>query len=216
VLGYVVDVPVIDDPADVLDLLDWKREVFAVYERIRATEDSQEAWNTWRSDRDALFRSHPQSPLADDARERFAGLDYFPYNSQARLLVQPRAEPPKSYEIGTSGGGTYTFTRFASASVLLVGTPVTLELYWLDGYGGGLFLPFRDGTSGTESYGGGRYLLDTVKGADLGTSKGRLVLDFNFSYNPSCAYAPHWVCPLAPPPNRLELRIEAGETTPVL
>jgi uncharacterized protein (DUF1684 family) len=89
-----------------------------------------------------------------------------------------------------------------------------LELYWLDGYGGGLFLPFRDGTSGSETYGAGRYLLDTVKGADLGTDGDRLVLDFNFAYNPSCAYDPKWVCPLAPYPNRLVTPIRAGERYP--
>ena len=86
-----------------------------------------------------------------------------------------------------------------------------LEVYWLEGYGGGIFLPFRDPTGGTETYGAGRYLLDTVKGADLGTSDGLLVCDFNFAYNPSCAYDPLWVCPLAPPPNRLEVPVRAGE-----
>jgi uncharacterized protein (DUF1684 family) len=89
-----------------------------------------------------------------------------------------------------------------------------LELYWLDGYGGGLFLPFRDGTSGKETYGAGRYLFDTVKGTDLGMEGDRLVLDFNFAYNPSCAYDPKWVCPLAPYPNRLTAGIRAGERYP--
>ena len=67
------------------------------------------------------------------------------------------------------------------------------------------------GTSGRSTYGAGRYLLDTVKGADLGIDGPRLVLDFNFAYNPSCAYDPRFVCPLAPPPNRLAVPIEAGE-----
>jgi hypothetical protein len=86
-----------------------------------------------------------------------------------------------------------------------------LELYWLTSYGGGLFLPFADATSGTETYGAGRYLLDTVKGADLGQEEGRLVLDFNFAYFPSCAYDPRWTCPLAPPANRLSVPVRAGE-----
>jgi uncharacterized protein (DUF1684 family) len=72
-------------------------------------------------------------------------------------------------------------------------------------------VPLRDATAGTTTYGAGRYLLDTVKGADLGMEGDRLVLDFNFAYNPSCAYDPRWVCPLAPPPNRLDVAIEAGE-----
>ena len=76
------------------------------------------------------------------------------------------------------------------------------------------FVPFRDGTSGAETYGGGRYVLDTVKGSDLGLEAGRLVLDFNFAYNPSCSYDPRWVCPLSPPANRLSLTIRAGERMP--
>ena len=93
----------------------------------------------------------------------------------------------------------------------LAGEQRRLALYWLEAYGGGVFLPFRDSTSGSETYGAGRYLLDTVKGADLGEEKGRLVLDFNFAYNPSCSYDPRWACPLAPPENRLPVPIRAGE-----
>ena len=89
--------------------------------------------------------------------------------------------------------------------------PCSLALYWLDGYGGGVFLPFADATRGDATYGGGRYLLDTVKGADLGEADGRLVLDFNFAYNPSCSYDPRWVCPLSPPENRLDVAVRAGE-----
>jgi uncharacterized protein (DUF1684 family) len=120
---------------------------------------------------------------------------------------------PEHYDIATSGEtvGSYGFTRFGVAQFELFGEALELELYWLDGYSGGLFLPFRDGTSGKETYGAGRYLFDTVKGADLGMEGDRLVLDFNFAYNPSCAYDPRWVCPLAPYPNRLEAPIRAGE-----
>ena len=82
-------------------------------------------------------------------------------------------------------------------------------------YGGGLWVPVHDASSGASSYGGGRYLLDTVKGADLGSTRTatgeELVLDLNFLYNPSCAYDPAWACPLAPPGNRLEAAVEAGE-----
>ena len=99
----------------------------------------------------------------------------------------------------------------ARASFELRGEQLSLEVAWLAAYGGGVFLCFRDATSGRASYGGGRYLLDTVKGADLGDDGGRLVLDFNFAYNPSCSYDPSWVCPLAPPANRLAVAVEAGE-----
>jgi uncharacterized protein (DUF1684 family) len=115
------------------------------------------------------------------------------------------------YEISTSGDGSYSFSRVAVAAFELKGEQLQLDMYWLEGYGGGLFLPFRDATAGTETYGAGRYLLDTVKGSDLGGTTDQLILDFNFSYNPSCAHDPKWVCPLAPPPNRVAVAIRAGE-----
>jgi len=87
-------------------------------------------------------------------------------------------------------------------------------VWWLESYGGGVFIPLRDGTSGRTTYGGGRYLVDTVKGADLGGSDGSLVIDFNFAYNPSCAYDPAWACPLAPAGNVLDTAIDAGELAP--
>jgi uncharacterized protein (DUF1684 family) len=86
-----------------------------------------------------------------------------------------------------------------------------LAVWWLAQYGGGIFLPFRDATAGDSTYGAGRYLLDTAKGADLGLDGERLVLDFNFSYHPSCRYDSAWQCPLAPPENVLPVAIEAGE-----
>jgi uncharacterized protein len=196
-----------------LDLLDWKRRVFGIYAETRGTSDPQAAWTRWREGRDELFASHPQSPLPPEDRPSFTGLPYFDYDPAARVLADVAPAEPEHYDIATSGEeeGTYGFTRFARATFQLDGQPCRLELYWLDGYGGGLFLSFRDGTSGSETYGAGRYLLDTVKGADLGMEGARLVLDFNFAYNPSCAYDPRWVCPLVPPPNRLTLPIRAGE-----
>ena len=90
-----------------------------------------------------------------------------------------------------------------------------LTVYWVEGYGGGLFIPFKDLTSGAQTYGGGRYLVDAIKGADLGlTETGALILDFNFAYSPSCAWTPDFVCPLSPPENTLPTAIEAGEETP--
>jgi len=110
--------------------------------------------------------------------------------------------------MGGTEGASFAFVR-AGVVDLPIGR---LEVYWLDAYGGGLFLPFRDATSGTTTYGGGRYLLDTIKGADLGsTEAGALVLDFNFAYHPSCHYHHRWSCPLAPRENHLTVPIEAGE-----
>jgi hypothetical protein len=171
----------------------------------------ESAWQLWRDTRDELFRSHPQSPLPRDRRASFAGLEYWPYDPRARVLAELEDVEAPPQPIESSGTEPILFKPFARASFELGDEPLSLEVSWLAAYGGGAFLCFRDATSGRESYGGGRYLLDTVKGADLGEDGGRLVLDFNFAYNPSCSYDPGWVCPLAPPANRLPVAVEAGE-----
>jgi len=196
--------------ADTLALLDWKRRVCSWYAAIRAVEP-EAGWELWRETRDELFRSHPQSPLPAERRASFEGLEYWPYDPQARVLaeLEDLEAPPQPIE--SSGMEPILFRPFARARFELRGEPLSLEVAWLAAYGGGAFLSFRDATSGHDTYGGGRYLLDTVKGADLGEDDGRLLLDFNFAYNPSCAYDPGWVCPLAPPANRLTVAVEAGE-----
>ena len=196
--------------ADTLALLDWKRRVFGLYAAVRSIEP-ETGWALWRDTRDELFRSHPQSPLPPERRASFEGLDYWPYDPAARVLAELEDIEAPPQPVTTSGSEEILFRPFARASFDLRGEQLSLEVSWLAAYGGGAFLSFRDATSGRESYGGGRYLLDTVKGADLGETDGRLVLDFNFAYNPSCSYDPGWVCPLAPPANRLGLAVEAGE-----
>jgi hypothetical protein len=196
--------------ADNLALLDWKRRVFALYAAVRALEP-EAGWELWRETRDELFRSHPQSPLPAEQRASFDGLEYWPYDPQARVVAELEDVEAALEPVETSGTEPILFRPFARASFELRGEPLALEVAWLAAYGGGAFLCFRDATSGRESYGGGRYLLDTVKGADLGEDDGRLMLDFNFAYNPSCCYDPGWVCPLAPPANRLAVPVEAGE-----
>jgi len=196
---------------DELTLLDWKRRVFGLYAEVRAADDPAAAWRRWCRARDELFARHPQSPLPPDARSRFGGLGYFPYEPALRVLAEVEPAPREQRAIATSGEQPYSFTRFARARFDLAGEARQLDLYWLDGYGGGVFVSFADATSGTETYGAGRYLLDTIKGADLGEADGRLVLDFNFAYNPSCSYDPRWVCPLAPPGNRLAVAVRGGE-----
>jgi uncharacterized protein (DUF1684 family) len=196
--------------ADTLTLLDWKRRMFALYAAVRSM-DPESGWELWRDTRDELFRSHPQSPLPAERRASFEGLEYWPYDPEARVLAELEDVEAQPMGVATSGTEEILFRPFARASFELRSEPLTLEVSWLAAYGGGAFLSFRDATSGQESYGGGRYLLDTVKGADLGEAQGRLVLDFNFAYNPSCSYDPGWVCPLAPPANRLTVSVEAGE-----
>lgn len=122
-------------------------------------------------------------------------------------------------EIDTGGeDGLITYRRAGQLRFQVDGQACRLTVFSLVGYGGGLFVPFRDGTSGTETYGGGRYLFDTAKNTDglsLGLKAGStgIVIDFNFAYNPSCAYDARWACPLAPRENWLTVPIRAGELT---
>ena len=202
------------ESSDLLELADWRRRTFDLYRRVRDANDPEEAWRLWRNARDRLFRTHEQSPLPAGARGDFTGGDYFAYDVTYRVTGEVSDRPAQRYDIQTSGEGTVRFTRFGRVAFELKGHPMTLELYWLEGYGGGIFLPFKDSTSGAETYGGGRYLLDTVKGADLGCEGNRLILDFNFAYCPSCSYDARWACPLSPSENTLDIRIEAGERHP--
>jgi hypothetical protein len=199
------------DAGSALELLDWKRRTFGLYAEVRAAAEPSAAWERWREVRDELFRSHPQSPVPAEARMSYAGVPYFPYDPAYRVLARVQPAPAEATQVGSSGEEPIAFERIARAHFELCDEERVLELYWLVAYGGGLFVPFRDATSGAETYGGGRYLLDTVKGSDLGVEDGRLVLDFNFAYNPSCSYDPRWVCPLSPPANRLPLAVRAGE-----
>ena len=196
-----------------LELMDWKRAVLALYAAARAAGSDPAAVEAFRRGRDELFARHPESPLTANARAGFAGLSYFPHDPGLR--VEAPLEPDEEgaeLVIPTSTGEPTRFRRVGVVRPELPGGRVSLAVYWLEGYGGGMFLPFRDALAGRGTYGGGRYLLDTVKGADLGAAAdGSLVLDFNYAYNPSCAYDPRWSCPLAPLENRLDVPIEAGE-----
>lgn len=182
-----------------------------LYARVRLVypDDPAAAHRLWRDGRDTLFASHPQSPLPPDRRRTFTGLPVADYDPAYAAVAELRDDVERTrFPVGTSGGGTIDFVRIG-AVVLPWGR---LDVYWLDAYGGGLFLPVRDATAGTTSYGGGRYLLDTAKGADLGArGGGGLVIDANFSYHPSCFHDPAWSCPLAPPGNRLEVALPVGE-----
>ena len=192
-----------------LELADWRRTVAQLYAAARHEPEPERAHEIWRAGRDRLFREHPQSPLAADDPLRASGLPYFTYDPAMRFAAQlmPVTESVRRNVETTDGIVSFDLIGRVSVAEL----QVVLDVWWLAGYGGGLFLPVRDGTARTETYGGGRYLLDTVKGADLGSHDGRLVLDFNFLYHPSCRYSPDWVCPLAPEGNTTDIPIRAGE-----
>lgn len=201
-----------------LDVLDWRRRVAELYRVVRtaADDDPQNAHALWRRGRDELFSAHPASPLRGVDRERFEGLSYGAYDPAFRFVVPVDETPPVdpaasrfSYPTGTDG--LVTFERVGVVDLPGTGT---LVVWWLASYGGGVFLPLKDALAGTATFGGGRYVLDTVKGADLGGRGRHLVVDLNFAYNPSCAYDPDWACPLAPASNSVEAEVPVGELVP--
>lgn len=194
------------------ELLDYRRRVSEMYARARGAENPQAAHQAFRRTRDGLFRGHPQSPLSEEEKAGFGGLGYYDYDPALRfaVAVEPDGEP-EELEVLLQEDGLVRLERFGRVRFEVGGEEVALAVFWVSGYGGGVLLPFRDATSGTETYGGGRYALDTIKHADLGEEDGRLVVDFNFAYNPSCAYDERWHCPLAPPENHLPVPIRAGE-----
>jgi uncharacterized protein (DUF1684 family) len=196
---------------ETLALLDWRRQIAELYASIRAEADARPAWAHWQHTRSRLFSEHPQSPVPSPDRGSFSGPHVYPYDPAWRALGEVKPSESKRFELPTSTGQAMSFDRFARALFSFGASELSLELYQVQGYGGGLFVPFADATSGGETYGAGRYLLDTVKGSDLGQQNDRLVLDFNFAYQPSCSYDPRWTCPLAPPGNRLPLAVRAGE-----
>jgi uncharacterized protein (DUF1684 family) len=207
--------------SDYLDLYDYRCRVAEMY-RIRrrallAGEDAATVLQRFREARNELFAKHSQSALDMEQKRKFRGLNYFPSNPSmcVEAGIDTNVEP-EQLSVAMNAEETMTMTMVGRLHFTLEGVDVALSLYWLNIYGGGLFLPFRDRTSPSESYGGGRYLFDTIKGSDFQATRGalgieRIVLDFNYAYNPSCAYNDRWVCPLAPFENRLQVPIRAGE-----
>ena len=181
-------------------LLDWRRRVADLYAAVRAADDPAQAHELWRSTRDELFATHPESPGPGP-------LPVPSYDPTWRAVVRLDPAPAMELRVETGTDGTVVFDRIG----VLHAPWGDLDAWWLRQYAGGLWVPVKDPSPRT--YGGGRYLLDTAKGADLGEQDGGLVIDLNFLYAPSCAHDPRWACPLAPPGNVLDVAVEAGELT---
>jgi uncharacterized protein len=202
------------DPQPYLDLVDWRRRVGDLY-RIAGPD----ALTQFRAARDELFRTHPSSALEPEDKSSFTGLHYFDEDPSYR--VSARVEPGDGTELVIDTGGedgAVTYRRVGRLVFTLDGQECGLTVLSLVQYAGGLFVPFRDRTSGKETYGGGRYLFDTAKDTDglvleVRSGASEVMLDFNYAYNASCAYSPRWACPLAPPENHLPVAIQAGEKT---
>jgi len=200
--------------SEFLELAGWRRSVAEIYAALRADARAPQArLVSFRAARDRLFAEHPSSPVPEDRRATFRGLAHWRHDPALRfvapLVPDPDAPPldvPRSGE-----GAAMPYARIGWVEFAVAGAACRLSVFWLNEYAGGLFIPFRDATSGRESYGGGRYLWDSAKGADLGVEEGGMVLDFNYAYHPSCVYDAKWSCPLAPQENWLPVAIEAGE-----
>ncbi len=218
---------------EMLALADWRRRIAELYAEVRraSATDPAAAHATWRAEREALYRSHPASPVPIAERAAFRAL-HWPYTDSWRrtaplvaddapaavatvpgitALPAINALPAISF-IPASTGAPPPLELAGHVTLAVPGGQAPLPVLRLLEYAGGLFVPFGDATNGTATYGAGRYLLDTAKGADLGvTPDDELILDFNFAFQPSCAFDPRWACPLAPPESRLAIAVEAGE-----
>jgi uncharacterized protein (DUF1684 family) len=161
---------------------------------------------SFRNEKDHFFASHPQSPLTDEQKQQFNGLEYFPENEDLRLEVDVEKFPDvETLELQTTTGEVQTYTRFGKFKFNVDGQDAELTIY---GDHHDFFLPFADSLAGEETYGAGRYL----EPHSLGT--GKFLVDFNLAYNPYCAYNEHWSCPITPFENRVKVPIRAGEKIP--
>lgn len=159
----------------------------------------------FRQEKDRFFREHPHSPLSPEQRSRFTGLRYYPENPDLVFVLEPEPFPmPELVTLRTSTDEEAEYLRWARVRFVVDGQPVSLTLF-RDPRSGTLFVPFRDATSGTETYGAGRYLEPEL------LPDGRVRLDFNYAYNPYCSYNDCWSCALPPLENHLPVPIRAGE-----
>jgi uncharacterized protein len=193
-------------------LADYRERVARMY--LASPRDGADGLAAFRATRDELFLTHPCSALEEKQRASGVGPAYYERNPD--LVVRAALAPVDDGErVAMDTGGEDGILHYRRIGRFA--TPVgTLTLFWLLGYGGGLFLPFRDATGATSTYGGGRYLTDTIKGTFgrgvvLDPDGSAATLDFNYAYNPSCAYNAAYLCPLAPRENWLDQPVEAGE-----
>ena len=172
-------------------LIEWRESIAAIYSDVRATHDAdpRATWLRFRERRDRLYKRHPCSALTDAEKQSFTGFAYHEYDPNSCIVGEidySVAEYSQDIEVSE---GTLQCRRIGVARFSHARQTASLDLFWLDIYGGGLWLPVGDQTNGRTTYSGGRYLFDTAKGANLGLHPEgrRILLDFNFLYPPSCA-----------------------------
>ncbi len=157
----------------------------------------------FRQAKDEFFEKDGQSPLTDNQKLNFHGLNYFPENPALHLVLPVEEFATKEkIKMPTSTGEVQLYNRFGKIKFEVDGQPAELTIY---ASRDGFFLPFVDALVGKETYGAGRYLEPSLAGG------GKLLIDFNYAYNPYCAYNENWSCPITPAENRLKVPIRAGE-----
>ena len=203
-----------------LSLINWRREIFSIYNEVRSEKDGIVAWKKWKDKREKLFKCHPESPTFNPNKQSsFNNVPVLhPYNKKFSLFSKFEViSNSEIIQLKTDENSITRLKPFIKTTNLKNHLGIELTIFKIGGYGGGLFLPFTDSgcKSGGIHYEGGRYLIDTIKGADLGELKtDELRLDFNFSYNPSCSYNSKWTCPVINYYNSIPVFVDAGEKKP--
>ncbi|MBX3045645.1 MAG: DUF1684 domain-containing protein [Anaerolineales bacterium] len=192
-----------------LDQLDYYRKMHAIYAGVRDRRiPAEQRWQYWVAARNELLGGHPHSPVPAAQRAHFINLAYYAYDPALRFVVDVDIDVQRErFELAGA-----PVQRVGRVLFPIAGSTLSLSLFSVRGYGGGLLLPFVDASARSgKTYAGARWLLDTPHGADLGEEHGKLVLDFNFAYNPASAYDPAAPRHEAPPENVLALAVPAGE-----
>ncbi|MFB6125563.1 MAG: DUF1684 domain-containing protein [Halanaeroarchaeum sp.] len=172
--------------------------------------DYVEAVRQQREQKSQYFGNNPRSPIPDEDREDFPGLEYFPVDEALRFEVRLHEHDEKdTVTVETTAGGQREYLVWGEFRVEVDGEKVVLQAFKGDEHEEYLWVPFRDETNGEETYGAGRYI-DLEYGEDQ-LDAATWVLDFNEAYNPTCAYNEAYECPLIPTENWLDVPIEAGE-----
>jgi uncharacterized protein (DUF1684 family) len=167
---------------------------------MKATSELEQ----FRANKDEFYAHDHRSPLTPTQQRSFKALSYFPENESLVIKTKiDRNVQPGAVRMQTTKGEEQVYRRFGIVRFQVDGQPTQVTLFASDG-SHEIFLPFRDATSGKETYGAGRYL-------DLQARDDEVVIDFNYAYNPYCAYNPDWNCPLPPAENWLKVPIRAGE-----
>ena len=168
-----------------------------------------------RQEKNEFFADHPQSPIPPEKREGFDGLDYFPPDESFRVEASVRVhDDPETVEMETTASNPVRYLRVVTFAFELRDEECELHGYRQEGDDGAIFVPFRDKTTGQQSYRQGRYM-ELEPERDL-TDGDTVTVDFNLAYSPFCAYSDTFSCPLPPEENWLEIVVPAGEKAPEL